>query len=185
MKNIRPICLISPICLILFFLAGCSSYRWGSQLPPAYRDVAVPLFENHTAQPEVEALLTQNLRREITHDGALRLTSLDDAAIVIRGAAKTFASRVARYSDDMRDLPAEFSVTMTVEAWVEDSEGNILLPKKTFSQGTNIVPTRHVGGADGSAVPITDMPAAKQSAAIRLAALLARDILFYVNTPNE
>ena len=167
------------------FLAGCAHYKWGSQLPAAYRDAAVPMFANSTAQPELEALLTQNLRREIIHDGALRLVDLDDASIIIRGRVKSFESRVARYSNEMRDLPVEFRVTMAVEAWVEDAEGNILLDKRDHVQITTVVPTHSVGTADGLTVPVTDMPAAKQDAAIRLSALLARDILFSINTPNQ
>jgi len=169
----------------LFIVSGCAAYKWGSQLPPAYRDAAVPMFANSTAQPELEALLTQNIRREIINDGALRLRDLDDAAIIIRGRVKNFESRVARYSNEMRDLPVEFRVTMAVEAWVEDADGNILLDKREFVQFTTVVPTHSVGAADGSSVPVTDMPAAKQDAAIRLSALLARDILFHINTPNE
>ena len=171
---------------MLISLAGCASYKWGSQLPPAYRDVAVPMFENHTAQPEVEALLTQDLRREILNDGALRLRDLDDAAVIVRGKVRTFESRVARYSNEMRDLPVEFRVSMSVEAWVEDAEGNLLLPARTHQQRTTVVPTHRVGADGGSiAVPVTDMPASKQDAAIRLSALLARDILLHINTPNQ
>ena len=176
------------LCIVhcaLCIVSGCAAYKWGSQLPAAYRDAAVPMFNNSTAQPELEALLTQNVRREILHDGALRLRDLDDATIIIRGRVKSFESRVARYSNEMRDLPVEFRVTMAVEAWVEDPDGNILLDKREHIRNTTVVPTHSVGVADGSAVPVTDMPAAKQDAAIRLSALLARDILFYINTPNQ
>ena len=171
--------------LCIALLAGCAHYKWGSQLPAVYRDVAVPVFANKTHQPELEALLTQNVRREILSDGALRLKDLDAAAIIIKAEIKTFDSRAVRFSDDMRDLPVEFRVTMAVETWVEDLDGNRLLPKKLLTQNTTVVPTHRVGANDGASVPVTDLPTAKQDAAIRLSALLARDILFYVNTPNK
>jgi len=171
--------------LSILLLPGCASYKWGSQLPPAYRDAAVPMFKNSTSQPELEALVTQNIRREILNDGALRLKDLGDATIIICGRVKSFESRVARYSNEMRDLPVEFRVTMAVEAWVEDADGNILLDKRDHIQSTTVVPTHGIGAADGSTVPVTDMPAAKQDAAIRLSALIARDILFHINTPNR
>lgn len=171
--------------LVCASLTGCQSYTWGTKLPAAYRDVAVPVFENNTTQPEVEALLTQNVRREIMNDGALQLTDLDDAAIVIHAKVQRFDTRVARYSSDVRDLPVEFRATMAAEAWVEDKQGNILLPKKLLTQNTTVVPSYRLGVDDGAAVPVTDMPTAKQNAAIRLSALLARDIVFYINTPTR
>ena len=165
--------------------AGCQSYTWGTKLPPAYRDAAVPLFANSTSQPEVEALLTQDVRRQVMADGALQLKDLDHAAIIIRGRVRRFDTRVARFSSEVRDLPVEFRANMSVEVWVEDTAGNILLPRRTLTQNTTVVPTHLVGAADGANVPITDMTTAKQAAAIRLSSLLARDILFYINTPNK
>ena len=182
----NPTRILLPLLLLCTALCGCKSYTWGnSKLPAAYRDTAVPFFTNTTDQPEVEALLTQAVRREIMADGALRLKDLDDAASVIRGRVRRFDTRVARFSSEARDLPVEFRATMSVEAWVEDTAGNILLPKRTLTQNTTVVPTHHVAAADASAVAVTDMATAKQAAAIRLSALLARDILFYINTPNQ
>jgi len=177
--------ILLPLLALCAALCGCKSYTWGTKLPAAYRDAAVPLFANSTAQPEVEALLTQSVRREVMADGALQLKDLDDATIIIRGRVRQFDARVARFSSEMRDLPVEFRVTMAAEVWVEDTVGNILLPKRTLMQNTTVVPTRYVGATDGSTVPATDMATAKQDAAIRLSSLLARDILFYINTPNK
>ena len=71
-RLIRPIRLICPAALLLCAaLAGCKSYTWGTKLPAAYRNVAVPMFANSTTQPEIEALLTQDVRREIINDSAL------------------------------------------------------------------------------------------------------------------
>ena len=170
------LCVFLALCALL---GGCASYTWGTKLPAAYRAIAVPVFENATAQPEIEARLTSDTRREIMRDGALRLASPGDAAILLHAKITRFDSAAVRFSGGVRDLPVEFRVTLAAEVWVEDKAGNILLPKATLSQDTTVIPSR--GSASG--VLATDMPAALQNAAVRLSAQLARDIVLHLNTP--
>lgn len=172
--------LVSPV---LLFLPGCASYHWGSALAPEFRKIAVPVFENASSQPEVEALMTQFTRSHIIADGALTLVPLDDAAITLFGRVTRFDTRVARFSNDIRDMPVEFRVIMEIEVTVEDTQGRTLRPLKTFTATTTVIPAHSVTTPGGVPVAVSDLPTSKNAAAHRLASELASDILLYLNTP--
>ena len=48
----------------LLAAAGCASYRFTSQVPEELRSIAVPVFENESGFPEIDAVVTQYVLRE-------------------------------------------------------------------------------------------------------------------------
>jgi len=68
--------------------AGCAGYTLGP-IPPTYMKgvhrVAVPIFKNDTISPDIEALATTAVIKQIQQDGTYEVTGVDQADAVIVG----------------------------------------------------------------------------------------------------
>ena len=69
MRAYRPLALSFAAALI--FSAGCSTYRFRSPVPEELRTIAVPVFENASGFPEIDAVVTQYVLRELQHEGTV------------------------------------------------------------------------------------------------------------------
>lgn len=56
---------------LIFLLAGCGYRFVVPNAPAGLKSVAVPVFQNHTTEPQVDALCTQSLREQYQRAGVL------------------------------------------------------------------------------------------------------------------
>lgn len=109
---------------LLVVAAGCG-YSVGSSLPAKYRTVAVPMFKSELRETDLQAAVTNALRRRIALDGRLRLTGEKDADLVVRGTLTRYTVRSRSYFDD--DEIARFRARIGATVTLEDgSTGKIL-----------------------------------------------------------
>ncbi len=80
---LRPLTRLAIPLLALLLLPGCASYRLGSMLPPDVRTVYVPTAINRTSEPFLEQDTTSATLAAIQIDGALRVTSKEDADSIL------------------------------------------------------------------------------------------------------
>lgn len=68
-------------------LGGCAGYRLGptNGLAAGERSIKVAPFANATLEPRLSDAVTQQVRKQLQHDGTYRLASGQDADIVVRG----------------------------------------------------------------------------------------------------
>lgn len=130
--------LYAAVCATVLLSAGCAHYRIGNPVPRELRQVAVPVFENASTQPESEALVTQAVCREFLREGSMKLTGLDQAAVKVTGRVTEFSLKPVRYSHTDTDDSVEYRVHMVaVVTVIEKSSGNILLKPTTLTADTN------------------------------------------------
>ena len=93
---IRP--LSSVLCLLLI-LAGCG-YHFSGEGPgpqPGLQSIAIPVFENNTSEPGLEALFASALRREFILRSQLQVVPIEKAQAIMRGRiVNIWTSRVAQ-----------------------------------------------------------------------------------------
>ena len=77
--------LTAVIATVLFFATGCSSYKFRSSVPEELRTLAVPVFENDSGFPEIDALVTQYVLREFQREGTFKISALDNASLKLLG----------------------------------------------------------------------------------------------------
>ncbi|HRT30672.1 MAG TPA: LPS assembly lipoprotein LptE, partial [Kiritimatiellia bacterium] len=85
MQKTRVVGHLALCSLFLFLIAGCASYRIGSDVPQELRTITVPVFENASGFPEIDATVTQYVLREFQREGTFKIASLDDASLKLLG----------------------------------------------------------------------------------------------------
>ena len=94
---------------------GCTGYRIGTTLPPGIRSVYVPVFENRTDEPQLEAKATQATVAELQRDGTLRIEREEQADAVLHVVLLGITEEPLRYQRGERDAAAEYRLRMQAE----------------------------------------------------------------------
>lgn len=146
-------------------IAGCASYRFASPVPERYRDLAIPVLASAVTQAEVEAVLTQALRREALRGGEFNVVGEQGAALVMRGKVTEYDARPVRYLRKTSGIPAEYRITMSARVSLEEAgTGVVVVPEFNCT-------------AEATAVVREDLPTAKAATLNQVALRLARTIL--------
>jgi outer membrane lipopolysaccharide assembly protein LptE/RlpB len=123
----RSIRLTLLACLLL--VSGCT-YSFRGQVAGDIKSIAIPTFENETAEFGIAETITDELVRGFQKDGVLRVTSEDQADALLIG-------RVLRVDDQPYTARAdqtveEYRFTMTCEVELFDKHSNEPSWKQTF-----------------------------------------------------
>jgi hypothetical protein len=103
-------------------LIGCGYGLVSSRDGAGATLVAVPLFENRTFEPFLDARVTERVRSRVATTAAWRLVSTPESAgLVIRGAVTGFG--VITVSFDAANRPLEQRVSITAEITAAPREG--------------------------------------------------------------
>jgi hypothetical protein len=122
--------------------------------------VFVAYFENETFYRDLQFQLTEKVVAEILSSPGLRLSSKDDAEVVLTGSLLDVEQQVL--AEDPSQVPVLTGVTLTVEVRVSDSRTGAVLRSSRLTQRGESAPSRD------------EDPAFAQNEAMRY---LARDIV--------
>ncbi|MDD4623449.1 MAG: LptE family protein [Kiritimatiellae bacterium] len=119
-----------PIIMALSLLsgAGCSSYRMRSPVPEELRTIAVPVFENASGFPEIDALVTQEVLREFQREGTFKLARLDAASLKLLGKLESSDNEPINFDRNFSSRASEYRHTLTARiTLVERGSGKLLI----------------------------------------------------------
>lgn len=116
--------------LAMSLLLGCVScgYRFagdGAGLDPRLRTVAVPVFENLTAEPGIEAIFTGALRQEFLMKSRLRVVPESQADAVFVGQIRRLSTTDVAHRKAQDTVLTRLTVTLDVRC-VDRETGTIL-----------------------------------------------------------
>lgn len=117
---------ISSLSLLLAALAGCGYAFSGGvvNLPPGVETIAIPVFENKTAEPGIELDFTNSLAFEFNRSGALKVVAPPGDLVLSGAIAKVLVEPVA-YSRAV--IATERRVLMRISARLTlNSTGQVL-----------------------------------------------------------
>ena len=146
-------------------LAGCANYQLGSSIPTAKRTICVPVFENASGHPFVEADTTQAVLSEFRRDGTLRLVDRENAALELEGRIIGCKVEAMHFDPNHPFLAVEYRLTLTADVKVyERASGKVVA---------------HLGHVTGDDIFRTesDLPSTERDAIPRAAARLAKTIV--------
>jgi len=148
---------------VMVWLPGCAGYRVGPVGQLAYRSVAVPVFQNDTHQPQLEAPITNALRKRFQADGTLRLEPEPRADVVVRGRITKYGRSALRYVQaDVRAVREyRLSITAVIEARVART-GRVVLPPTTLTGEAETFVGSDLQSAEAQAVPLVADDLARQ-----------------------
>ena len=157
--------------LLTLGLAGCAGYAIGPIQPSFMRDVhrlAVPIFENRTVEPGIEALVTTTIIRQLQQDGTYQITGADRADAEVRGAITDVVRAQIRAVTGNVLASAEFSLTVRLHLDVYSNRTNGIIAQKDV-EGTS----RFFVGNDPTSQERDAIPLAVQDAAVQAASYLS------------
>lgn len=99
-----------PLAVISFglFLAGCGPYSFSSSGLGSYRTIAIPLFDNQTAEFGLREALTAGITQGFVQDNNLKVTGEAGADLVLSGSITRY-ERVP-YTFDRAEQVKEYIV---------------------------------------------------------------------------
>jgi hypothetical protein len=109
-----------PIWVILAALLTlrCGVYSFSGSLPPHLKTVAVPLFDNKTAEFAVAEDLTEQVIKEFTRDNTLKIDERASADVLVEGAILSLEDRAGAF--DPNETVEDFKVYVTVQVRCTD-----------------------------------------------------------------
>ena len=150
---------------LLLCAAGCATYTWTSTVPQEKRCIAVPMFENDSGTPEIDALLTQYTLREFQREGTFKIGRLGKAPLKLIGRVTHTDLKSIVFDRNFGSRTAEYEYTLVAEiTLVEVSTGKLLIDGQKVKAKTTFL-TRG------------DMLTGMQDAGPRISKELARSIV--------
>ncbi len=119
--------LAAAVAATLLF-SGCSSYSFRSKVPAEARSIAVPVFENESDFPELDAIVTQYTLREFQREGTFKIKPPESAAYKLYGSITRARPRALSYDRNYGSRASEYEYTAVAKiTLVEVSTGKMLL----------------------------------------------------------
>ena len=163
-KSVRP-CLA----MALFGLAVCgcgTDYRWRSSVPEELRTITVPTFRNESDVPELGAVATRQILREIQREGTFKIRPGGEAALEVQGTVKSAVGALNAYNRRSGARVAAYRLEVKAVVSVIDKRRHaVLVDNRTytasddFTSGTDVTTaTRDASGrvADDLARQVVD-----------------------------
>jgi Lipopolysaccharide-assembly len=151
--------------MLLGVFTGCAGYTLGPT-PPTYmkgvQSVAVPIFKNVTITPDIEALATTTVIRQIQQDGTYAVTGVDHADALVNGTITSVDRTKARSLQGNVLASAEFNLLVTIDFVIESPTGSQLLGHRSFTGSTSFFVGNDILSQERQALPLAVQDAAVQ-----------------------
>src|SRR5690348_5997598 len=147
------------------FLAGCAGYTLGP-FPPTYMKgihrVAVPIFKNVTISPDIEALATTAVIRQIQQDGTYEVTGVDQADAMVIGTIASVHRTKARSLQGNVLASSESNLRVTINFRIERSGTSEVLGQRCIEGVTSFFVGNDTASQEREAIPLAVEDAAVQ-----------------------
>ncbi len=127
-----------PLIVFLLLLPFGCGYRLAGRLnlPPHIKTIAVPIFQNHSSEPDIEKVLTEAVIERIQGYGQLTITSTDKADAILYGSVSSYEPHTA-LTFDKNFLVREYRLNITAQIELKDVKQNqIIWGKQSLSAKT-------------------------------------------------
>jgi len=161
----RPIVRQLLLFILLGCFAGCSAYTLGPT-PPTFmkgvRRVAVPIFKNTTITPDIEAIATSTVIKQIQEDGTYEVTGADQADAIVVGTIQSVDRTKARSLRGNVLASSEFNLRITISFRIERPNTSQLMGQKVVEGDTSFFVGNDVASQEREAIPLGVQDAATQ-----------------------
>ena len=124
----------------LLFSAGCASYRFKSSVPEELRTISVPMFENASGFPEIDAIVTQYVLRDIQREGTFKIKGVNDSSLKLLGKLVKSDTHPMSYDRSNGNRTTEYRYAIVAEiTLVERSTGKLLIDGMQIKANTTFL----------------------------------------------
>lgn len=116
-------------------LAGCGYNFRGktNNLPADVRTIAVPVFQNHTGEPRIESIFTDEVIFQFTRSQIVRVVDQTRADAVLRGVITR--ADVEDVALTAQETSQQRRIVITLKAWLtRTSDGQVLWRRHALKQ---------------------------------------------------
>jgi hypothetical protein len=151
--------------VLLGCLTGCAGYTLGPT-PPTYMKgitrVAVPIFKNNTITPDIQALATTTVIKQIQEDGTYEVTGVDRCDALVVGTIISVERTKARSLQGNVLASAEFNLRVTIDYRIERPNTAQLLAQRNIEGDTTFFVGNDVATQEREAIPLAVQDSAVQ-----------------------
>ena len=99
-KRLAPIIKFTPAVLLCLIINSCWLYSFKGTLPPGIKSIAIPLFEDRTAEFNNQRQVTDKIRLGFFTENLLKVTDADNHNYVLYGTILSIDIQLLVLSDD-------------------------------------------------------------------------------------
>jgi lipopolysaccharide assembly LptE-like protein len=150
---------------VVTLLAGCVGYTLGPVQPTYMRGihkVAVPVFKNATIAPDVEALATSVVIKQIQQDGTYEIVGVDRADAIVEGTIASVHRTKARALLGNVLASAEFNLVVEINFRIVRPNSQELLNQRAFTGQSSFFVGNDIAAQERQAIPLAVEDAAIQ-----------------------
>jgi len=130
---------IQSMMILLFMLSalmcGCGTYSFSGAVPGDIKSIAIPLFENQTAEFGIQETITDALVAGFQREGILKIVDEARADAILHGIILRIDDTPYTYSTDER--VSEYQFRISCEIALENTRTSEDLWKQTFTAWGN------------------------------------------------
>jgi hypothetical protein len=153
------------LCILLGFFTGCAGYTVGP-IPPTFMKgvhrVAVPIFKNATTTPDIQAVTTSTIIKQIQQDGTYEVTGVDQADAIVVGTITTVARSESRTLQGNVLATAEFTLRVIINFRIERPSTAQLMAQRNVEGDTSFFVGNDIFTQEREAIPLAVQDAATQ-----------------------
>jgi hypothetical protein len=146
-------------------LTCCAGYTLGPT-PPTYMKgvtrVAVPIFTNNTITPDIEAVTTTTIIKQIQEDGTYEVAGVDHADAVVLGTIVSVERTKARSLQGNVLASSEFNLRMLIDFRIVRPYSSQLMAQRSIEGVTSFFVGNDIATQERQAIPLAVQDAAVQ-----------------------
>jgi len=137
MKGYGVTVMIRKVGLILLvgtvaLLSGCGLYTFSGAVPGGVQTIAVPLFDNNTAEYGIREQLTDAVINRFLRDNIMKVVDIGSAQAILRGTILTVLDQP--YTFQATETVQEYRIIVTVRVVMEDTQTGETSWSQEFSE---------------------------------------------------
>ncbi|HPG44839.1 MAG TPA: LptE family protein [bacterium] len=135
---------------LLLLSNQCMYYSFSGSMAPHLRSIAIPMFENRTAEFGIAEELTDYITQEFTQDNTLKIADAGDADVLLNGTIISVEERAGGFTDT--EQVQDMKVYLTVAVRCIDQVKKLDLWEQRLTQWGSFEPG---GGVEDRAAAVT------------------------------
>jgi hypothetical protein len=153
--------------LAVALLSGCAGYTLGP-IPPTFmksaHKIAVPIFDNKTYEPQIQALVTDTFIKQLQQDGTYEIVGQDQADAEVRGTIIAITRVKARAVIGNVLASSQFRLVVKLRIQVVNARAGTPLGTRDFAGQTTYFVGNDLPTQERQAIPLAAEDAAVQAA---------------------
>lgn len=149
-KQNKPRWLFVTVVLYWLFAGACGPYSFSGSANPHIKTIAIPLFEDRTAEFGIKEMLTNSMVEAFTRDNTLKIADRRTADSILLGVLERVDDRPGAYN--RQEQVQEIQVFLTVSIQYKDLKKRKVVWEDRISQFGTYIPGSSEKGTREAAI---------------------------------